>query len=427
MFSARLTSVSRFVLGQVAGVAIVLLALVFVTSLISDVVDIAKWAFRRPDSRALLPAYTDHERARQILSDAAQARTKYFPYIIYRRRPLDTPTLHIDERGLRVHSAGRDDGPGATTVGFFGGSTIWGTGVADDDTIPALFDQRTRGFAVTNYGETGYTSRQSLALLINLLNQGEGPEVAVFYDGFNDVWQLCDLAVTENLNGQGEERKIRRRIRPPHRWGRLYHHLVEPLVEFIDGIHLRDLTGGKPAHRYVCAQDPERADRVAETLLRNWEIAHRLVTGAGGRFHAFLQPVAYLGAARVDHLDLSSDAEDQFQAVYGAVRRKLAERGWPWAEDLSDAFDGDTYLYIDYCHVVAEGNERIAERVAARLADGARGSDGTRHGIDRFRYADLPGAAPRTSRDAARRAFFQRLGGFFWKFSNSKTTLNSRR
>jgi hypothetical protein len=50
----------------------------------------------------------------------------------------------------------------------------------------------------------------------------------------------------------------------------------------------------------------------------------------------------------------------QYQTVYPLIQEAMAESNKSWMVDMSDAFDGSEPLYIDWCHVVAEGNEIIA-------------------------------------------------------------------
>ena len=45
---------------------------------------------------------------------------------------------------------------------------MWGSGVADDETIPAACNQLHPDFRVVNHGESGFTSRQSISALVNL-------------------------------------------------------------------------------------------------------------------------------------------------------------------------------------------------------------------------------------------------------------------
>jgi hypothetical protein len=62
--------------------------------------------------------------------------TAWEPYSYWRRLPFEGRFINVDERGLR-----RTWNPAASpedrAVWVFGGSTVWGTGVRDDHTIPS--------------------------------------------------------------------------------------------------------------------------------------------------------------------------------------------------------------------------------------------------------------------------------------------------
>lgn len=360
------------------GIAVALvLGLLAATSLAADVYRSGKWIVRQlappeTNERALLPNYPDREHALQIYADQDKLIEDYAPFIEWRQQPVHTKTINIDENGYRQHSVGRSNAAGALAIGFFGGSSMWGYGVDDDSTIPAHFDELTSGYDVTNYGELGYDSRQSLALLISLVNRNIAPKIVVFYDGYNDIWVHCNLAVTRGFNGHHEERKMRPLLQRLKESSYTYGNLVKPTVDFFRGLGGKE----KPKDDFACDHDGERADRVAETLIRNWEIAAELVAGYGGRFLAFLQPVAFIGRPKIDHIEASKelarqlrdDLAAQYKAVYPILRTKLATRKLEWASDLTDSFDRDEHIYIDSVHVSSNGYEVIAERMRDRIA-----------------------------------------------------------
>ena len=64
-----------------------------------------------------------------------------------------------------------------------------GSGVSDDNTIPSLFI-KISGEKVSNFGETGWSSRQSLNQLLNLLGDKK-PKRVIFYTGINDYHSGC--------------------------------------------------------------------------------------------------------------------------------------------------------------------------------------------------------------------------------------------
>ncbi|MBB3066895.1 SGNH/GDSL hydrolase family protein [Limibacillus halophilus] len=363
----QITSALRTLFINFAVLIGLILGLLFVTALLGDGYNLAKSLFPKDDKRADLPSYEDPEYARQVFRDQKGSIKDYIPFVEWRQSEVSRETLTIDASGRRQHGIGRDNDAGAATLGVFGGSTVWGTGVDDNGTIPAQLDALTDKYEVTNYGERGYTTLQNLIDLMTLINEQRAPEVVVFYEGFNDVWVHCNYAVTEHLNGHLEERRIQAALDRTGKEDYLYNTILVPILAFVTRIS----GGGDDSHLSGCSEDPQRADAVAEMFVRTLEMAEVLVRANGGRFHAFLQPSAYFANPRSDYLDLG-DADQiaqraQFAAVYPLILEKMAARAHPWFSDLSGALDNDQMLLIDHVHVTPLGNSLLAEKISAAL------------------------------------------------------------
>jgi hypothetical protein len=79
----------------------------------------------------------------------------------------------------------------------FGGSTTFGYGVADAETIPSVLQRKLQTTAkkrvcVYNYGRGHYYSTQERILFSNLLIAGFVPDVAIFIDGLNEFYYRKD-------------------------------------------------------------------------------------------------------------------------------------------------------------------------------------------------------------------------------------------
>jgi len=355
----------RILLANLFGIAVCWIGVLVLTALVADVSEVLRRSFPPRDDRIDLPNYPDKQKAREIFWGGKLTVEEYAPFVGWTRRPQQTRYVNIGPDGYRIHRDGADAAADAPSVGFFGGSTIWGTGVDDDSTIPAVFDQLTRGYRVFNYAQGGHNARQNLALLVNLIAEKRTPDVVVFYNGHNHMIHCY----TPHLNTHGAAEKMRNTLAERPRYGSLYHDLVAPPVRRIQEILRKSKKGGVGGR---CADDPETADRVAETLVRVWEMANLIVTANGGRFYAFLQPTAFTGSPRLDHVTLrKGDRREQNHAVYPRVRAHAAELGF--FTDLSAAFDVDEYVYIDTAHVTRNGNEIIARRMLERIeSDGLR-------------------------------------------------------
>jgi hypothetical protein len=314
-------------------------------------------------SRDTLPNYKDDpERARKIFADYNSVKHEYEPFVGWKCLPYNGETLQIAPNGERLHTP-----PSGTTpkkvVRFFGGSTMWGEGSDTDHTIPALFNREHPDYQVTNHGQLAYNSRQEVDALISLYSKDEKADVVIFYDGVNDAAFLCPKDINEL---------------PAHRLVPMYREklyvgktqlvkdltakiFVENIMKVVHKFTQKPTPENSP---YDCLSTPGKAEEIAEIMMKNWELAYEIVTSRGGRFIAVLQPAAYVGNPRTDHLTLDEDLGKNFAEVYRHIKLKIKERNHPWVYDLSDRFDGSDYIYIDFCHVSPNGNEIIAKEIS---------------------------------------------------------------
>lgn len=312
--------------------------------------------------RAMLPSYTDHEEAKQVWRDLKEIKRTYVPFVEWRATEYAGKTATIDAQGIRQHG-----GKGAgIQIGMFGGSALWGMGVTDSQTIPAAVERLAPGYTAINYAEIAWNPRQSLNLVINLIHADKLPPIVVFYDGFNDVVAMCDPQRSTSYDGTIEEHDMREELFRKSR-GELFDVMVRPVYEALVkliGAH----TGNLP---FTCSTDPVRAQKVADGVILAWQIAHDLVTARGGKFYAFLQPVAFVAHPKVDFLPANVDVKTrhfaaykkEFEAVYPLIQKAMADL--PWAHDLTGAFDNDQPIFVDTVHANGPGNEIIARKMLA--------------------------------------------------------------
>ncbi len=117
----------------------------------------------------------------------------YMPAVTFRSVPnVASGLVTTDSVGFRVTPGNEPDAQQrGFVVSCFGGSTMWGWGEKDENTIPALLQQILSSeldcpVTVLNRSSPGWVSTQELLQLLFCLWEGERPDLVIFYDGGND-------------------------------------------------------------------------------------------------------------------------------------------------------------------------------------------------------------------------------------------------
>jgi len=381
-FKKIMKNVVKIIIVNIAITLLLLFAVNFVSEAVLLIYGLAEqYAIaNQVDERANLPNYVDdRDTAKLHFQESNQLLTQFEPFIGWSRKPFQGKTINIDAKGDRIHKNERKDEANVQelvpSIHFLGGSTMWGTGVSDAETIPALFNQIS-GIATFNKAEINFTSRQSLERLINILKfEKERINAVIFYDGVNDILNLCR---SENKLGEyGYASHIKNKINrnidksPANQIGKYL-----DLKLWRGTRSLIDLVMNQPAimnynwdRTMNCDDRPLKARQIASALVENWEIGHDLASARGIKFLAILQPVAFRGNPKLDYLHLDSGVDNelrkQYQAVYPLVQAMMRERDRDWLLDYTDLFDRDEDIYIDFCHVSKNGNLIIAQQIYA--------------------------------------------------------------
>lgn len=381
---------TRIIALNVCAMALLLFVVNAMAALVFDIRTLLKsdtgpseQANRKIERSYSLAPYKDKDLGYRILGEVEIMGTEYQSFTGWSRKPYQGKTTTVNAAGDRQHTlpAGRPSG----IVRLFGGSAMWGRGATDDGTIPALINQLFPTHHVYNHGEAGFTSRQSLARLINLANQGEELGTVVFYDGVNDVFNHC--WEDGGLNTHGRARHIQRlldgNVQNDTLLGRLEKTSLGP-VFLTETYKLllsaraylfpdRNASRQSITAKSRCQNDLSHARRAAATLIENWKLAKSIVQSRGGKFIGILQPVIYVGrpsAAHVTGAQRWSHLEADYKTVYPLIQSELRGISAEWAADFTGVFDVDVPLYIDFCHVTETGNRLVATRIANKLSHG---------------------------------------------------------
>lgn len=308
------------------------------------------------------------------LTEVKNLSMEYKDFIVWRRNDYSSESINI-KNGVR--NTPTINVNLTTSAWFFGGSTTWGYGVADDKTYPYYVGEKLNT-KVVNFGETGYIARQSLAFLQNILLNDDSvyglPDKVIFYDGVNDVGHRC----RSEINGlaTGWEAYIQNKLNDIQEFS--FAATFEQLLKFTELVSNKlFLTSERQINKYAseyynCSSDIEKAKNVARTLVSTWKAAELLAKSVGAEFVAVLQPHAFSNpnALKDIRLGLAKESQKalmlQFETVYPLIKMYAKESNINFV-DMSDALDDCKECYFDFCHLNPTGNEIVANIMLGEL------------------------------------------------------------
>jgi lysophospholipase L1-like esterase len=321
---------------------------------------------------------------------------RYDPYLAWTMPEFRGRYVRV-ERGVRRTAV---PPPPATAdpvdVFFFGGSTMFGAFQRDAHTIPAAFARLAAadGLAVrvVNHGRMGYVNWQEVLQLEELVTRGSVPDVAVFYDGFNDLLSQFTLGhhdqpthvgaveIEERLRSgvQPGQESLRKALRREWTERSAVHRVARRL-----GLADRPAVGlGALRPSFVGLQSEgagRRGVEAADLHARGVQIARRLASSYGFDSAFFWQPSLYSKRVRPGEEELATTLDADPPAWRAADRAARARLRAP-VRDLGDALDGvRSPVMYDFVHTNEAGARAVARRLyeelrprLTRLAERAR-------------------------------------------------------
>lgn len=324
------------------------------------------------DTRSTLEIYNNFKWANIHFNEFYELSTTYYDYISWRRNDYSGETININN-GIRTTINPFKTTKETAKYFFFGGSTTWGVGVNDINTYPSIFSRLTRS-DVTNFGETAYIARQSLAYLNNYIINNSLSTMSninvIFYDGINDVAHRC----RSEINGLGtvRENQIQNKLKVDKRFSfdKTFLQFQEFINKLMHKFISKKVSDEKSESYYDCASNEKRALEIATSLVDTWEFTSEIVTALGGKFTAVLQPVAYYGSPNINYLNLTSSNDKalaaQFKAVYPLIIKIASQRNFNFF-DLTRIYNGCNDCYIDFCHVGPQGHQILVSKLISNL------------------------------------------------------------
>lgn len=320
---------------------------------------------------------------REIVNEAwAEHPWIFEPYVQFRERPRTGQWVNISTEGYRLNR--RDDRarftPVRGAVFLLGGSTTFGYGVRDQDTIAAHLEQMLRqehptypgAIGVYNFGRGYYGLSQEVLLLKSLVQRGMVPAVAVFIDGVNE--QFCptysdNIAEAFRIIQDDPRAQLRAAV------------MGLPIVRLFARRHVSELAANALfRNRSVagsgfecgCPEESRCRAQFLAMMRANRQMVRALAREFGFEAHFVLQPVGgYRNRFTVSPEGMP--ARDWAPIWRELERYTEGEHEHSLTASLED-FQGEAF--VDFLHYSAGANRRIAERLSPIVAGALRALPG---------------------------------------------------
>jgi len=278
------------------------------------------------------------------------------PWIAFSERVFHSSRLNVDEapfptRRTTGNSSDRAGRP--LVVWTFGGSTMFGWGVPDDQTISSHLaatlsrELPSRAVRVVNQGHSYHFSSQELALFQTLIRRGEHCDVAIFLDGVNDAntYSLQDAPAFSDRMMEAMQREQRGSER-----GKFYMWVSPgfPPLLMLQGLHRRfapQPAAGPKGPFY----DPVRKYQVNMTAEESLGAAYGITT------LFFWQPAA--------------PSVNIPQELAANMKTAIQDKNFHYIADLFNGMD-PADVYVDNYHYGDEACERIAQVMSREVVAG---------------------------------------------------------
>jgi hypothetical protein len=333
----------------------------------------------RPDRSATADAYRGAVWAAGYFEEFRRGvRVGWKPYVEWWHRPYHGAYVTLDDRGLRPTPGEAAAENGTLRILCFGGSTMMGMGARDEGTIPAvlarLLTERGHGVSVTNYGQLGHNSTQETITLHQLLKAGERIDIALFYDGINEMACAEQTGQADGLFNEARRHAEFNLLHPERRRELIAAAVIAAAPRTLR--RLRRLTGLRLRGPLRAEQaDLARVDlaelarEVIAAYLGNVRLVRLLGREYGFQPIFFWQPMITTKRCKTPDErrwleDYTSDPGRRrvlYEAILNERRQNPDLAGAADAVDLSALFDDWTDpVYIDLYHLSEAGNATVA-------------------------------------------------------------------
>ena len=315
------------------------------------------------------PGWREQDLKTLLHETSAVDTYEYEPFTGFREMPFRGEFVNVDPAGFRLskNQAPWPPRPQTINVFVFGGSTAFGFGLADDETIASYLQelaataQSSPSLAVYNFARPAYFSSQERILFEQLLNAGFVPQVAIFVDGVNDFMfaegPLFGNRFSNFMAGRAGSSTFAN----------------VPMIRAAHWLRARGMKA--PPQNVPRIDDPTLLQGVMQRWLANKRMIEVTASGYGVRPIFVWQPVPTYQYDLRYHLLFHSEKGFEEYAQRCKYGYPIVENLWAqgklgpdflWLADLQQ--DKRENLYVDALHYNAAFSKEIAARIYGSLS-----------------------------------------------------------
>ena len=326
------------------------------------------------DSRLQADCYQNVEWANEYYLEFNKCNVEEWePYVYWRRKPFSGEFINVDPNQRRKTVYEKSDlvkTEPLIKIFMLGGSTLWGTGVRDEFTIPSLVGKNLSeaGFNVEvfNFGESGYVNTQEVLELSLQLQRDNIPSLVVFYDGVNDIFSAYQQGKAGIPQNEFNREKEFNSLYSKKKSLRVFFESLSTLSTFQ---FIIEISSPKQIQiNYSGSEIENLTQSVIDIYNQNIKLVFSLAEEYGFNTLFYWQPSIFDKKQLSDYEQQELEKVNYIQDFSEKVNSKLTHEELHYKSlnffDISEMFSNEsTPVFIDFCHISEYGNSIIAERM----------------------------------------------------------------
>ena len=299
---------------------------------------------------------------------------KYTPFIEFKEQPRLGKFVTVSEIGNRCNQNNLNKCPGplggTDEIWLFGGSTSFGYGVKNDETIAANLEKFFEGKKkIINFGNGYFYSTQERIFFQNLLTNLDSPYAAIFIDGANDFggsWNVNETVYSDAIRKNLENKD-------KNRFGKKFTLWLKERITRLNVYRLIQQNFSNNNNRITKPVESLANEKKIKQLIQRFKQNHKINVAVGSSYGIIvltvLQPVPIyeysyaLSKFPKDYIDIDGKKSSNIKLAYKLLsdEENFITKS-KFFLDLKN-FKIDDAMYVDTFHYSPKFNNAIAKEI----------------------------------------------------------------